>query len=31
MEDRHFNLGELIGFGVAKYQEEIVNVSVTAT
>ena len=31
MEDKHFNLGELIGFGVAKYQEEIINVSVTAT
>jgi hypothetical protein len=31
MEDKQFNLGELIGFGVAKYQEEIINVSVTAT
>jgi dynein heavy chain len=31
MEDKQFNLGELIGFGVAKFQEEIINVSVTAT
>ena len=31
MEDKHFNLGELIGFGVAQHQEAIINVSVTAT
>lgn len=31
MEERQFNLGELIGFNVAQFQEEIINVSVTAT
>lgn len=31
MEEKHFNLGELIGFGVAQHQEAIINVSVTAT
>ncbi len=31
MEERQFNLGELIGFNVAQFQEEIINISVTAT
>lgn len=31
MEERKFNLGELISWGVANFQEEIINVSVTAT
>lgn len=31
LELREFNLGELIGFNVALHQEEIINVSVTAT
>ena len=31
MEERKFNLGELISFDVAEYQEEIIHISVTAT
>jgi hypothetical protein len=31
LEERKFNLGELISFDVAQYQEEIIHISVTAT
>jgi hypothetical protein len=31
LEERQFNLGILIDFNVAKYQEEVVAVSITAT
>jgi hypothetical protein len=31
MEDKHFNVGELFGFDVVKYQKKIINASVIAT
>lgn len=31
LEERTFTLGELIEFNVATYQEDIINVSITAT
>ena len=31
LEDKSFNLGQLIAFDVASKQEEIINISVTAT
>ena len=31
LEEKQFNLGELIGYNVAMYQEEIIHISVTAT
>ena len=31
LEERKFTLGQLIGFNVALYQEQIINISITAT
>jgi hypothetical protein len=31
LEEKQFSLGELVNYGVAKYSEEVVNISVTAT
>jgi dynein heavy chain, axonemal len=31
LEEKQFSLGELVNYGVAKYSEDVVNISVTAT